>query len=178
MTVLIRQALLLCICLVTGINSASALQQEELDNLRKQISVLQKELEKTTESQSEAADELRESERAISNSKRKLAELSSQHRAADHTLETLRQQAQQLERDMQTQQTMLSKLLYQQYLGGKQEYFKLLLNNHDPDQAAREMRYYEYIARSRSTSASGSATSRVSTTSPYSLTVSVWSWKA
>jgi septal ring factor EnvC (AmiA/AmiB activator) len=63
----------------------------------------------------------------------------------------LRQQAQQLERDMQSQQAMLSKLLFQQYLGGKQEYFKLLLNNHDPDQAAREMRYYEYIARGRST---------------------------
>ena len=150
MTVLTRHSLLLCICLVAGINSTHALQQEELDNLRKHISVLQKELEKTTESQSEAADELRESERAISHGKRKLAELSLQHRAADHTLGALRQQAQQLERDMQSQQAMLGKLLYQQYLGGKQEYFKLLLNNHDPDQAAREMRYYEYIARGRS----------------------------
>jgi len=150
-TALTRHALLLYICLVTGINSAYALQQDELDNLRKHISVLQKELEKTSESQSEAADELRESERAISNSKRKLTELALQHRAADHTLEKLKQQAQQLERDMQSQQAMLSKLLYQQYLGGKQEYFKLLLNNHDPDQAAREMRYYEYIARGRST---------------------------
>ena len=150
MTALTRHALLLCLCLVTGINSAYALQQDELDNLRKHISALQKELEKTSESQSEAADELRESERAISHGKRKLAELSLQHRAADHTLGALRQQAQQLERDMQSQQAMLSKLLYQQYLGGKQEYFKLLLNNHDPDQAAREMRYYEYIARGRS----------------------------
>ncbi|MFZ1318316.1 MAG: peptidoglycan DD-metalloendopeptidase family protein [Candidatus Nitrotoga sp.] len=137
--------------MTAGINSTHALQQEELDNLRKHISVLQKELEKTSESQSEATDELRESERAISNSKRKLAELSLQHRAADQTLEKLRQQAQQLETNIQNQQAMLSKLLYQQYLGGKQEYFKLLLNNHDPDQAAREMRYYEYITRSRST---------------------------
>ena len=150
MTSLTRHALLLCICLVAGINNTQAVQQEELDNLRKHISVLQKELEKTSESQSEAADELRESERAISHGKRKLAELSLQHRAADHTLGALRQQAQQLERDMQSQQAMLGKLLYQQYLGGKQEYFKLLLNNHDPDQAAREMRYYEYIARGRS----------------------------
>ncbi|MFZ1547774.1 MAG: peptidoglycan DD-metalloendopeptidase family protein [Candidatus Nitrotoga sp.] len=151
MTALIRHALLLCICLIAGINSAHASQQEELNNLRKHISELQKELEETSESQSEATDELRESERAISNSKRKLAELSLQHRAADQTLGRLQQQALQLERDMQKQQSMLSKLLYQQYLGGKQEYFKLLLNNHDPDQTAREMRYYEYIARSRST---------------------------
>jgi septal ring factor EnvC (AmiA/AmiB activator) len=149
-TALTLHALLLCLCLMTGISSAYALQQDELNNLRKHISVLQKELEKTTESQSEAADELRESERAISNSKRKLAELALQHRTADHNLEKLKQQAQQLARDMQSQQAMLSKLLYQQYLGGKQEYFKLLLNNHDPDQAAREMRYYEYIARGRS----------------------------
>src|SRR5690606_6599604 len=40
--------------------------------------------------------------------------------------------------------------LYQQYLGGRQEYLKLLLNNKDPNQTARDMRYYEYIARSRS----------------------------
>ncbi|RFC38312.1 MAG: Septal ring factor EnvC, activator of murein hydrolases AmiA and AmiB [Candidatus Nitrotoga sp. LAW] len=151
MTTLSRHALLLCICLTAGINSTHALQQEELDNLRKHISALQKELEKTSESQSEATDKLRESERAISNSKRKLAELSLQHRTADQTLEKLKQQAQQLEKNIQNQQAMLSKLLYQQYVGGKQEYFKLLLNNHDPDQAAREMRYYEYITRGRST---------------------------
>jgi len=41
-------------------------------------------------------------------------------------------------------------LLYQQYLdGGEQEYLKLLLNNDDPNQVAREFRYYEYIARDR-----------------------------
>jgi septal ring factor EnvC (AmiA/AmiB activator) len=44
---------------------------------------------------------------------------------------------------------LLSKLLYQQYLGGKQEYLKLLLNNHDPNQVARELQYYDYIARNR-----------------------------
>lgn len=150
MTILTRHALLLWICLVAGINSAHALQQDELNNLRKHISALQKELEKTSESQSEAADELRESERAISNSNRRLAELSSQHRAAELTIGKLRQQAQQLEKDIQSQQSMLGKLLYQQYLGGQQEYLKLLLNNHDPDQAARDMRYYGYIARGRS----------------------------
>lgn len=151
MTALTRHVLLLCICLIAGINSTHASPQEELNNLRKQISALQKEFEETSESQSEATVRLRESERAISNSKRKLAKLSLQHRAADQALERLQQQAEQLERDMQKQRSMLSKLLYQQYLGGKQEYFKLLLNNHDPDQTAREMRYYEYIARSRST---------------------------
>lgn len=138
----------LCICLMAGVGSAHASQQDELANLRKRIAGLQQELEKTSESRSEVADALRESERAISDSNRRLAELSQQRRSADQTLGQLHQQARQLEYDMHGQQALLGKMLYQQYLGGKQEYLKLLLNNHDPSQVAREMQYYEYIARS------------------------------
>lgn len=137
----------LLLCLLAG--SAHASKQDELDNLRKRITSLQQELEKTSESKSEAADALRESERAISDSNRKLADLSLQQREAGQTLKQLQQQGGQLEQDMQGQQALLGKLLYQQYLGGKQEYLKLLLNNRDPNQMAREMQYYEYIARSR-----------------------------
>jgi len=51
---------------------------------------------------------------------------------------------------MQGQQVMLGRLLYQQYLDdGEQEYLKLLLNNDDPNQVARELHYYKYIARNR-----------------------------
>lgn len=140
---------LLCICLLA--NSAYASKQDDLENLRKRIAGLQQELEKTSESKSEAADALRESERAISDGNRKLSELAQQHHAADLTLEQLQQQARRLEKDMQGQQAQLEKLLYQQYLGGQQEYLKLLLNNQDPNQAARDMQYFEYIARGRAT---------------------------
>ncbi len=138
-------ALLLCLLA----NNAHASQQEELENLRKRIAGLQQELEKTSESKSEAADALRESERAISDSNRKLAELAQQQHEAGRALLQLQQQVRQLERGIQGQQALLGKMLYQQYLGGKQEYLKLLLNNHDPNQVTREMQYYEYIARSR-----------------------------
>ena len=138
-------ALLLCLLA----NSAYASKQDELDTLRKRIASLQQELEKTSESKSEVTDALRESERAISDSNRKLAELELQHRAADNTLGGLQRQSRQLERNMQGQREQLGKLLYQQYIGGEQEYLKLLLNNQDPNQAAREVQYYEYIARNR-----------------------------
>ncbi len=138
-------ALLLCLLA----NSAYASQQDELDNLRRRITNLQQELEKTSESKSEAADALRESERAISNSNRKLAELSQQRVKAGRALAQLQQHARQLEQDIQGQQALLGKMLYQQYLGGKQEYLGLLLNNRNPNQVAREMQYYGYIARGR-----------------------------
>lgn len=134
--------------LIAG-GTAHASQLEELENLRKRISALQQDFEKTNESKSEAADALRASERIISDSNRRLRELSQQQKKTNRELEQLQRQSAQLEKDMHNEQALLSRLLYQQYLGGKQEYLKLLLNNHDPNQVARELQYYDYIARSR-----------------------------
>jgi len=140
---------ILSLCLALGSNAAYATRQEQLDNLRKRISALQQEVEKTTESKSEATDALRDSERAISESNRKLHNLALQQTRATHSLKQMQQQSSKLEQDMQGQQAQLGQLLYQQYLDGRQEYLKLLLNNHDPNQVARELQYYEYIARDR-----------------------------
>jgi septal ring factor EnvC (AmiA/AmiB activator) len=140
-------------CLLASVfcSAAYASQQEELENLRRRIAAVQDEMDKTSESKNEAADALRESERAISNSNRKLAELAALQRATDQKLGKLQVQRNKLNADLAGQQSMLGKLLYQQYLGGKHEYLKLLLNNQDPNQVARDLRYYQYIARGRAT---------------------------
>lgn len=142
---------LLCIGTFLCMHNVQANQQQDLENLRQRILALQQEMEKTSGSKSETADALRESERAISNSNRILYQLARQQREASLTLGQFQQQSKQLSREMQEQQLQLAKLLHQQYLGGRQEYFILLLNNHDPNQAARELQYYEYIAQSRAT---------------------------
>jgi murein hydrolase activator len=146
----LKRITLLCCTLLLISDHAFASRQDDLDKLRKRIAALQQELEKTSESRTEAADALRESERAISNNNRILSRLTQQQREASQTLGRLQQQSSQLGRDMQGQQALLSRLLYQQYLGGKQEYLKLMLNNDDPNRVARELQYYEYIARYRS----------------------------
>ena len=145
----LSRLLSLTFCCLALVNVAYATKQEELENLRERIAAVQHEMDKTSESKSEAADALRESERAISNSNRKLAELAARERAADQKLGKLQNQQEKLNADMAGQRTLLGKLLYQQYLGGKHEYLKLLLNNQDPNQVARDLRYYQYIARSR-----------------------------
>ena len=141
----------LVICSLTLLGTAYASQQDELGNLRKRIAAMQREMDKTSESKSEAADALRESERAISDSNRKLSELAGQQRAADKKLHDLQQQERQLAGSMAEQQALLGRLLYQQYLGGEQEYLKLLLSSQDPNQVSRSLQYYKYIARSRAT---------------------------
>jgi len=138
---------MLCSLMLAG--QAAASQQEELENLRRHIAAMQGEIEKTRESKSEAADALRASERAISDSNRKLAELASQQHEVGFKLHALQEQQQQLNQDLSRQQALLSKLLYQQYLGGKHEYLKLMLDNQDPNKVARDLQYFQYIARNR-----------------------------
>ena len=139
--------LVLCSLILTGTVSAS--QQEELENLRRRIADMQSEIARTSESKSEAADALRASERAISDSNRKLAELTDQQREADLRLNALQSSQQQLHQSLSRQQLLLGKLLYQQYLGGKHEYLKLMLDNQEPNKVARDLQYFKYIARNR-----------------------------
>lgn len=148
MILLPRWTSLLCCALLTC-SAAHASQQEELENLRNRIAEMQRDMDKTSASKSEAADALRASERAISDVNRKLAQLSAEQRAADTKLGELQTQQQQLGSSMADQQVLLGRLLYQQYLGGQQEYAKLLLNNQNPNQVARDLQYYRYIARNR-----------------------------
>jgi len=141
--------LLLALCSLMLAGRAAASQQEELENLRRHIAAMQSEIEKTRESKSEAADALRASERAISDSNRNLAEITAQQHEVGFRLHALQEQQQQLNLDLSRQQAALSKLLYQQYLGGKHEYLKLMLDNQDPNKVARDVQYFQYIARNR-----------------------------
>lgn len=148
MIFLLRYGFLLSTLLALA-SSAQANQQEELQNLRQRIAAMQDDMDKTSESKAEAADALRESERAISNVNRKLAAIHAEQRSADNKLNNLQSQQQQLSNNLLGQQVLLGRLLYQQYLGGQQEYAKLLLGNQDPNQIARDVQYYRYIARDR-----------------------------
>lgn len=143
------RALLLLLCLSALPGVAHAGKQEELDNLRKRIAAMQQDLEKTSESKSEAVDALRVSERAISDSNRELALLSERQREADRKLATLQAEAKRLSSNIAGQQSRLGELLYRQYLDGQQDYLRLLLNNRDPNQTARDLTYLQYIARNR-----------------------------
>lgn len=120
---------------------------EDLKQLRHRIEALQKELASKEESRSEAADALRESEQAISTTSRKLAELAQEQHVANDTLAQLKVRLNQVRGNIDTQQLQLGKLLYRQYVGGQQEYLRLLLNQQNPNQIARELHYYSYLSR-------------------------------
>ncbi len=142
---------LLTLLLTSAVAFAS--KQDDLEKLRQRIASLQKDFEKANASKAEVADNLRESERAISDSNRALEQLSQQQRAAKKDLAQLQQHASTLRGDMREQQALLGRLLYRQYIeGGDRDHLKLLLNDVDANQFARDLQYYQYIARSRANS--------------------------
>ena len=123
--------------------------KEDLHELRNKIEALQKRLTGAEGSKTEAADALKESERAISDASRNLHELGQQSRDANQRLAGLRAASQENEATIRAQQLLLAKLLYQQYLAGQSEPLKLLLNRENPNQIARQMHYFGYISRAR-----------------------------
>jgi septal ring factor EnvC (AmiA/AmiB activator) len=142
---------LIVFCSLNLSSAVYADEQDKLKNLRERIISMQREMDKTSESKAEVADALRESERAISDSNRKLAEFTGRQHAADIKLGNLQVQERKLISNLSGQQALLGKLLHQQYLGGRQEYLMLLLSNQNPSQVSRDLQYYQYIARNRAT---------------------------
>ena len=123
---------------------------KDLKQLQKRIKALQKELASKETSKTEAADTLRESERAISKINRILVTLAQQLIDANMSLAQLSEQSKQIQSEIKMQQEQLGKMLYYQYIKGQQDYMQLLLKQQDPNQIARNLHYYGYLKRARS----------------------------
>src|SRR5215470_16459162 len=122
---------------------------DQLKELRGRIDRLQQQLTESEESKNEAADALRESERAISNVNRRLFELEIKQRGLQAALTRLDQQTARVRGDADNQEALLGKLLYQQYLSGQPEALRLLASQQDSNQVARQLHYLTYISRAR-----------------------------
>lgn len=145
-------SLILLGCLLPGISWAGAKAEqskEDLNRLHERIEALKKELDSTKEAHKDAADELKQSEKAISETNRKLYELSKQHKQNRNTLAGLQQQKLQIETTVKEQQDLLGAQLYQQYLHRQQGYIQIVLQQQDPGAIARQLHYYSYVSKAR-----------------------------
>lgn len=154
-----RPTSLVCVAAVAGLAllfalaacaaPAQAAPKDELEKLRGRIGTLQKQLAESEETKAEAGDALRESERAVSETNRKLYQLAEQRRQINAALTKLRSRARTVEADIAAEQATLSKLLYQQYVTGQSDAVKLVLNREDPNEIARQLHYLGYVSRAR-----------------------------
>ena len=123
--------------------------KEKLNNIHERIESLTKELGKTKEAHADATDALKESEKAISETNRKLFELQQAQKKHSESLQELQSQKSGLENTIEGQKNQLSKQIYQQYLHGQQTYLQLILKEQDPSAISRQLQYFSYISRAR-----------------------------
>jgi len=124
-------------------------KQSELEALKRRLQTLQQEFRDTQVHRQEAADELRQSERAISSAVRQLRQLDNERQRAQTDLQTLTQQAYATAARIRAQQVYLAQALKAAYQRGQGEALKLILNGADPNQTARDLRYLAYLSRAQ-----------------------------
>ena len=121
----------------------------ELQDLKGRIETLRREMAAAEESKTHAADQLRETESAISNTNRRLHELGTERTGLKAQLADLDAQNQRLDRQTATQQNQLARLLNRQFVGGDADALKLLLSGHDPNQSARDRYFLTQLSRAK-----------------------------
>jgi len=124
-------------------------RQSELDALKQRLSVLQQEFRNTQTHHQEAADELRQSEQAISSGVRELRQLDGERQRTQGELQTVTQQADATAARIRQQQAQLALALKAAYQRGQGDALKLMLNGADPNQTARDLRYLAYLSRAQ-----------------------------
>ncbi len=140
--------LLLCMFCATSFAAKKIdVAKEDLSDLHEKIEELKKELEGNQVAHKDASDELKSSEMAISSANKKLYDINQKQKLNKNTLNSLKKQSLNLNENLSQQQQRLSKLLRQQYMHGNQSYSQLILQNKNPSEITRDVKYFSYIAK-------------------------------
>lgn len=157
-----RDALRVLICAVAALIFCVPAQaakkpapKKELTELRARIDQLKQEIENAEENKADVLDGLKQSEQSISHINRGLHELAQERQDAGTELNAAQQQSNQMRARIRSQQALLAKLLYQQYVNGSQDAMRLVLSLQNPNDIARQVEYYGYLSRSRVTLIAG-----------------------
>ncbi|MGE0355557.1 MAG: murein hydrolase activator EnvC [Burkholderiales bacterium] len=127
----------------------AAASEEDLRELRGRIERLEKELARAEESRGEAADALKQSEKAVSEANRALFDLGNANRALSDELAGLAERGERARREIAGQQALAERLLRLQYEQGGQDRLRLILEGRDLAALTRHLAYFGYVQRAR-----------------------------
>lgn len=136
-------------CPIAAQVPSKSASQEDLKTLRGRIDKLRQDIASAEEVKGEASDQLRESEKAISDANRALRELAADQQAARNDLRDIAGRRTRQEGDLAASQARLGRLLAARYQGGEQGFLRLALSGADPNLTARELHYFGYISRAQ-----------------------------
>lgn len=123
--------------------------REDLEELRERIRQVESSLQEDLESRDELQAELRRVEIRLGDLAAEARELLDRRERAREQLESLEEHRQELVEDQKTHIDWLSRTVRASFMSGREPLVKMLLNQEEPDQVARLLRYQEYFQRAR-----------------------------
>lgn len=138
------------LCITDGFAaSPQALKQQELQQLRKKIKMLQKDLSRQQGEKTQLQKDIKTSEQLIAQNARRLFNSQQQAEAISKKLASLNQSVLQQNNNLFIQRQLLAEQIQASYAIGRQEYLKLLLNQQNLSSISRMMVYYQYFNEAR-----------------------------
>jgi len=123
--------------------------QAQLKSLEADIAKFQKMLDQTKGQRDDLQNQLKQNEKKIGDLMKQIQEIQDKIDAGKHKVSSLKGRQQDLQDDKVAQQKLIAQQIRAAYRIGKQEYFKVVLNQQDPNQLSRMLTYYDYFNRAR-----------------------------
>ena len=120
--------------------------EKKQEKLRQQLTTLKKAIDQTEKAKGKAAEELAESEKAISTTRQSLSALEMQKNRVEKKLAQLLSEQNTLLAAISQQQIQLAKIIQQQYISGRESRMKLLFSGDNPNRINRELQYMRYFS--------------------------------
>ncbi|MGB2313811.1 MAG: murein hydrolase activator EnvC family protein [Porticoccaceae bacterium] len=146
---LLVRFVLICSVLLCNITNADDSQQKELDSLKRSISTLERKLEDRGKQRNSLQSALKKVELESSKINRNIRRLRNKINNLEKQLKTLDQKEKNLQQNISQQSDAISEQITAAHQLGDQEPIKLLLNQEDPQQLARVLKYYDYFLKAR-----------------------------
>ncbi len=123
--------------------------EDQLDKVTSEIQSLQKQLSKDKSSQKSEQASLKKIEKDLSSLYKQSKQLKKEQADVKKKIDALKKEEQALDKKNQEQQRALKQDLQSIYKLGRQEKIKLLLNQENPEELARLLKYYDYYSEAR-----------------------------
>ena len=148
----VRSILAICALIFFYAPLGYANNQENLKLLRERIQSLQKDLANKETLKQDTADTLQDTERAINSIAQKMNKLIEYDQQIIEEYKLLQTQHKKISDEIEAERNQLKKLFYQQYIGGQQDYLRLVLSQQDPNQIARDIYYHRQLSQAHANS--------------------------
>ena len=125
-------------------------QQDELKELKRSISTLEKKLQSQRQEKGQLQTQIEAVEIDAAKLNRSIRSLHTQITVASKNLKRLKNKKSALEKRIGDQRSAIAEYIRSVHKTGSEEPIKLLLNQQDPLQLARILKYYDYLLEARS----------------------------